>query len=110
LDDSIGHTHTCVEHKTALLALRKTLDPKKRKVAEGAATTVDLSNVSHSSLKRYKKHYDIDVPAGSSKQEYSAAVAQHFPTIQVNEAKDLLAFITHVENIKKRALDSSGGL
>eukprot|EP01134_Creolimax_fragrantissima_P008074 CFRG8074T1 len=105
VDESIGHSRVCSEHKSTLLQLKKTLDLKKKKSTEGAATTVDFSTVQHSVLKKYRKCFNLDVPVTGTKQDYSTAVTAHFPTISVNEAKDILAFISHVQNMQAREED-----
>lgn len=52
---------------------------------------VDLSKLRKTSLKRYKKHFNLDVKA-DSKTELLEAVGRHFATMPVREADVALEF------------------
>ena len=58
----------------------------------------DLSNLQLGILKRYKKKYALPVPLGSNKAELLQAVIKHFPTIKINETKDIVGFLNYMYN------------
>lgn len=73
------------------------------------AQYVDLSKLRKTSLKRYKRHFNLDVKA-DSKTELLEAVGRHFATMPVREADVALEFHNYARSVRgKRSLaaDSS---
>lgn len=65
---------------------------------------VDLSKLRKTSLKRYKKHFNLDVKA-DSKTELLEAVGRHFATMPVREADVAMEFHNFARSMRgKRSL------
>eukprot|EP00177_Eucheuma_denticulatum_P004842 GFKZ01008793.1.p4 GENE.GFKZ01008793.1~~GFKZ01008793.1.p4 ORF type:complete len:106 (-),score=9.74 GFKZ01008793.1:339-656(-) len=73
-------------------------------------THVDLSKLRKQSLKRYKKHFNLDVKA-DSKTELLEAVGRHFATMPVREADVALEFHNYARSIRgKRSLGAESSV
>eukprot|EP00177_Eucheuma_denticulatum_P005080 GFKZ01009260.1.p4 GENE.GFKZ01009260.1~~GFKZ01009260.1.p4 ORF type:complete len:128 (-),score=1.19 GFKZ01009260.1:339-698(-) len=71
---------------------------------------VDLSKLRKQSLKRYKKHFNLDVKA-DSKTELLEAVGRHFATMPVREADVALEFHNYARSIRgKRSLGAESSV
>eukprot|EP00123_Amoebidium_parasiticum_P001346 comp12417_c0_seq1/m.7322 comp12417_c0_seq1/g.7322 ORF comp12417_c0_seq1/g.7322 comp12417_c0_seq1/m.7322 type:complete len:171 (-) comp12417_c0_seq1:299-811(-) len=107
-DVSAGHTRVCVFHRSTLSALKKQLEASsaanggsKKKTKEHPAAVangdqeinVDFSSLHIMALKRYRKHYKLNVANNSNKTELVAAIQHHFMSIPVNEGKDITSFL-----------------
>lgn len=65
---------------------------------------MDLSKLRKTSLKRYKKHFNLDVKA-DSKTELLEAVGRHFAQMPVREADVALEFHNYARSLRgKRPL------
>lgn len=64
-------------------------------------TTVDLSKLRKTSLKKYKRHFNLDCKA-DSKSELLAAVMAHFSSMMVKEADVALAFHNFARSVRGR--------
>lgn len=67
---------------------------------------MDLSKLRKTSLKRYKKHFNLDVKA-DSKTELLEAVGRHFATMPVREADVALDFYNFLRNLRGKRSTSS---
>ncbi|ELU01834.1 hypothetical protein CAPTEDRAFT_154238 [Capitella teleta] len=54
---------------------------------------VDFNRVHVSTLRRYKRHFQLKTQPGLSKAELAEIVAQHFPTIPVEEKETVVFFM-----------------
>jgi len=55
-------------------------------------TVVDLSKLRKSSLKRYRRHFKLEVKSNPSKAELLAVVVAHFSQMPVREAEVMSMF------------------
>jgi len=60
--------------------------------ATGSKTVVDLSKLRKSSLKRYRRHFKLEVKSNPSKAELLAVVVAHFSQMPVREAEVMSMF------------------
>lgn len=67
---------------------------------------VDLSKLRKISLKRYKKHFNLDVKA-DSKTELLEAVARHFAQMPVSETDVALEFYNFLRNLRGKRVPNS---
>lgn len=67
---------------------------------------VDLSKLRKTSLKRYKKHFNLDVKA-ESKTELLEAVGKHFATMPVEESEVALQFYNFVRSRNNKRVPAS---
>eukprot|EP00871_Galdieria_phlegrea_P002375 jgi/Galph1/3138/GphlegSOOS_G1804.1 len=70
-----------------------TLEKRKKKRPKVAAS---LGRLNLSSLRRYRKAFNLKVSKDCSKNELLLAVKQHFSEVDVDEASTILAFISRI--------------
>lgn len=75
--------------------------------AAAPRTTVDLSKLRKTSLKKYKRHFNLDCKA-DSKSELLAAVMAHFSSMMVKEADVALAFHNFARSVRGRRTLAGG--
>lgn len=71
---------------------------------------MDLSKLRKASLRRYKKHFNLEVKA-DSKTELLEAVGRHFAEMPVSETEVALSFLSYAKSIRgKRAMQGDSSL
>lgn len=61
---------------------------------------VDFSTLQMSTLKKYRKKFNLGGAQNLNKGELVAAVEKHFTTIPVNEGKDIINFLKYVRRTR----------
>eukprot|EP00123_Amoebidium_parasiticum_P014672 comp22592_c0_seq1/m.34613 comp22592_c0_seq1/g.34613 ORF comp22592_c0_seq1/g.34613 comp22592_c0_seq1/m.34613 type:complete len:158 (-) comp22592_c0_seq1:468-941(-) len=110
-DETVGHSRVCAQHRQMLLTLRQQIEPKKRKAEEGGdeEIQVDFTTLHIQTLKRYKRHYKLNLANNVGKAELASAINRHFASLPVNEGRDVSAFLAHAHKrrLKMQAAEAA---
>jgi hypothetical protein len=130
MDEEAGHTLVCPKHREAFTRLKKEADQKRKKAAAPEEhetvtvcivpftgkwcrqiacpgsetdhkTQVDFASLHSSTLKRYKKKFNLATAENASKADVINAIQKHFQTLPINEGKDIIDFLKFMQ--KQRA-------
>ncbi|XP_064404987.1 histone deacetylase complex subunit SAP30L-like [Halichondria panicea] len=78
---------------------------RKRKDSEEESDfqpEVDFLQLQMNTLRRYKRHYKLQLKPGTNKIQLVEAISKHFRTVRVNEKKAVPLFISMVKSHKSK--------
>ncbi|XP_065183371.1 histone deacetylase complex subunit SAP30L-like [Sycon ciliatum] len=80
---------------------------RKRKESddEGDFPEVDLSQLQVNTLRRYKRHFKLQVRPGLNKAQLVEVVSRHFSSIPVSSEREILAYFIFMAKSHKSKLD-----
>ncbi|XP_065885571.1 histone deacetylase complex subunit SAP30 homolog [Dysidea avara] len=104
-DLNASHKFICDHHRNVAQSIRL---KRRRKDSEdeyeltSSEYQVDFSQIQLNTLRRYKRHYKLQLRPGSTKVQLIEAISNHFRTIRVSEKKIVPLFISMVKSHKSK--------
>lgn len=66
---------------------------------------IDFSSLHASTLKRYRKKFNLSNGENMTKAELLSSIEKHFNSLPVNEGKDIISFLKYVQKTKTQRQD-----
>jgi histone deacetylase complex subunit SAP30 len=101
-DSNAGHSRICDVHRAIIHSLRGKRKRKDSEEENDFIPEVDFLQLQMNTLRRYKRHYKLQLKPGSNKIQLVEAVTKHFRTIRINEKKCIPLFISMVKSHKSK--------
>jgi histone deacetylase complex subunit SAP30 len=104
-DPEVSHSYVCKYHRGVLYSMNSMRAKRKRKDSEEESDCqfeVDFLQLQMNTLRRYKRHYKLQLKPGTNKIQLVEAVSRHFKTIRVSEKKIVPLFISMVKSHKSK--------
>lgn len=104
-DINATHKFICEHHRNVAQSIRL---KRRRKDSEDEYESgfseyqVDFSQIQLNTLRRYKRHYKLQLKPGSTKVQLIEAITNHFRTIRVSEKKIVPLFISMIKSHKSK--------
>ncbi|XP_003383626.1 PREDICTED: histone deacetylase complex subunit SAP30L-like [Amphimedon queenslandica] len=101
-DSTASHNRICDHHRTFVHSLRNKRKRKDSEEENDFLPEIDFLQLQMNTLRRYKRHYKLQLKPGSNKIQLVEAVTKHFRTLRINEKKVVQLFISMVKSHKSK--------
>ncbi|XP_014248743.1 histone deacetylase complex subunit SAP30 homolog isoform X2 [Cimex lectularius] len=113
LDQGARHIYICDYHKSVIQSARSKRGNNKYSDDDSDVEQmeIDLSQLSVNTLRRYKKHFNVNTKHGLNKAQLADKLTQHFRTIQITDKteKSITNRFMYLMRINGNKLDRKNG-